>query len=165
MSAAKTMARRTSDTDTSFEQRSAHLSAANALMLRLGTQLDLTSLTSELVGAVSEITGLASVVLLIRDEDGAVLRFQASNKGELTTRLRDQLYLSLRPSGATSDESWRQGECTLVMPSALLPTSSLGGAAALIQQPFLLMPLLVSEPRGWYTDVLLGPNPKLSKSE
>lgn len=145
MSAAKTMVRRTSETDTSLEQRSAHLSAANTLTLRLGTQLDLTSLTSELVGAVSEITGLASVALLVRDEDGAVLRFQASNKPELTTNLREQLYLSTRPGGAASEETWRHGACTLAVPSALLPNSGLEGAAALIQEPFLVVPLLVSE--------------------
>ncbi len=144
MTAARTVARKTPATETALELNTLHTNAANALTLRLGAQLDLMVLVTELVTAMSETTRLGSVALLLMDDDAAALKFQTANKPDVTALLRNQLYISLRSGGhPDGDAGLERGRCTIVRPDSLPADSVFQRAASLISQPFLVAPLLV----------------------
>jgi two-component system phosphate regulon sensor histidine kinase PhoR len=78
---------------TSTEPNSlAALRAAHALSQRVGTLLDLEKLQGQLVLAVAELTASERAVLLLLDEENAVLRIAADLAGQSTT---DQPFFSV----------------------------------------------------------------------
>lgn len=144
MAAVKSVANETAANEALMERQYAHLKSANALILRLGAQLDLARLTPELVNAVAETAAVECCALLVTDEDSGVVRFYGVSNSEWVARLKDKLYIRLRddtPDPIT--ERWLKGECVRVQPDTVTELSPFYAASRLIQSPFLALPLVL----------------------
>jgi signal transduction histidine kinase len=144
MPAAKTMARQTAEHENLLERRNLHLSAAYALTLRLGAQLDLKSLATELVLAVKEAAGTEFTALLVKDDESETLRFQTANKPDLNKTWETSLFIPLITGDGALD-TWLQGESRIVSPDAHKTPNPFTKTATLIGEPFLAVPLLVGD--------------------
>lgn len=108
------------------------LTAANAIMLRLGTLLDLEQLTQELTAAVCEYAAAERALLLVHDEPNGVLRD------------RNQLSIALLERDPIV-HGWLGGISKAIEPAALEANSPLAQAAEAFATPFYTLPLCVGD--------------------
>jgi signal transduction histidine kinase len=120
------------------------LEAAYALTLRLGAQLDLNTLASDLTVSLTELAAADRALLLVLDEEERLLKFVGASSVEDVSRFRNRLAIALTDvSQEPSLSAWLSDQPVLLQADRLPAHSVLRGLADVLAAPCFSLPLCV----------------------